>query len=280
MAGGMRKNYHFKTLGPEAAKLVTTLHEKGRTIFSIHDIQKITSLEPKLARNFADDLVKRAIATRLKPGLFNLVPFELGQEREYVSNPYLIARELAGQRPYFLAHASAMYVHQMLTQPQLVVYVTTPEAVRDQTIRGTEFRFVRCKPEDVFGSMEHWIDKTQKVIVSDLERTVIDGLKQPKYCGGFSEVAKGFWIRHRDIDIPRLVDYALRLDIGAVIRRLGFLLELSKIERPIELERLRRRLTDAYDLLDPTLPAEGKRLARWRIRVNVTPEEIEAGRST
>lgn len=172
--------------------------------------------------------------------------------------------------------ASAMDVHGRVTQPQLVVYITMPHAVRGRTILGTEFRFVRCKPEHVFGTMDHWVDKTEKVVVSDLERTVIDGLKQPEYCGGFSEVAKGFWMRRRDVHIRRLVDYALRLDVGAVIRRLGFLLEVSGIDAAADLERLRERLTATYHLLDPTLPAEGRRLARWRIRVNVTPEEIES----
>ena len=153
-------------------------------------------------------------------------------------------------------------------------------AVRSRTILGSQFRFVRCKPEHLFGTVDHWVDKTEQVVVSDLERTVIDGLKQPDYCGGFSEVAKGFWMRRRDVDVGRLVNDALRLDVGAVIRRLGFLLEVCGIDAPADLERLRARLTATYHLLDPTLPAEGKRLARWRIRVNVTPEEIETLRST
>lgn len=276
----MRKDHHLKTLGPQAAKLITTLYEKRRTIFSIRDVKEITGLAPKSARNFAATLVQRGIATRLKAGLFILVPFELGREREYLGNPYLIARELAAGRPYFLSHASAMDVHGMVTQPQLVVYVTTLRAVRPRTILGTEFRFVRCKPEQLFGTVEHWVDKTEKVVVSDLERTVIDGLKQPEYCGGFSEVAKGFWMRRRDVDVGRLVNHALRLDVGAVIRRLGFLLEVCGIDAPADLERLRARLTATYHLLDPTLPAEGRRLARWRIRANVTPEEIETLRST
>jgi predicted transcriptional regulator of viral defense system len=278
--GMMRTNYHPKTLGRQAANLVTALHQKRRMIFSLRDVEKITSLAAKSAANFADTLVKRGIATRLKPGLFILVPFELGREREYLGNPYVIARELAAGRQYYLSHASAMDLHRMVTQPQLVVYVTTPSAVRARTILGTEFRFVRCKPEQFFGTVDHWVDKTQKVVVSDLERTVIDGLKQPKYCGGFSEVAKGFWMRRGDVDISRLVGYALRLDVGAVIRRLGFLLEVCKVEAPAELEQLRRRVTGAYHLLDPTLPAEGRRIARWRIRLNVTPEEIESVRST
>ena len=276
----MRKNHQLKTLGPQAAGLITALHEKRRTIFSVRDVKEITGLAPKSARNFAATLVQRGIATRLKAGLFILVPLELGREREYLGNPYLVARELAAGRPYFVSHASAMDLHGMVTQPQLVVYVTTHSAVRGWTILGTEFRFIRCEPEHLFGMVDHWVEKTEKVVVSDLERTVIDGLKQPEYCGGFSEVAKGFWMRRRDVDIARLVDYALRLDVGAVIRRLGFLLEVCGIDAPADLERLRARLTATYHLLDPTLPAEGKRLARWRIRVNVTPEEIETLRST
>lgn len=278
--GKMRKNHPFKTLGPQAATLVTALHEKRRTIFSLRDVREITRLAPKSARNFAATLVQRGIATRLKAGLFILVPFELGREREYLGNPYLVARELAAGRRYFLSHASAMDLHGMVTQPQLVVYITTPGAVRGRMILGTEFRFVRCKPEHLFGTVDHWVDKFEKVVVSDLERTLIDGLKQPEYCGGFSEVAKGFWMRRGDVDIARLVDYALRLDVGVVIRRLGFLLEICGIDAPADLQRLRARLTATYHLLDPTLPPEGRRLARWRIRLNVTPEEIETLRST
>ena len=271
---------HLKTLGPRAAGLLTELHEKRRTIFSIRDVEEMTGLAPKSARSFAATLVQRGIATRLKAGLFILVPFELGREREYLGNPYLVARGLAAGRPYFVSHASAMDLHGMVTQPQLVVYVTSPSAIRGRSILGSEFRFVRCKPEHLFGVVDHWVDKTERVVTSDLERTVIDGLKHPEYCGGFSEVAKGFWMRRRDVDVGRLVGYALRLDVGAVVRRLGFLLEVCGIDAPADLERLRARLTATYHLLDPTLPAEGKRLARWRIRVNVTPEEIETLRST
>ena len=272
----MRTNYHSKTLGPQAAKLVTTLHEQRRMIFRVRDVMDVTGLAPKAARNFAATLVHRGVAMRLKPGLLILVPLELGRECEYLGNPYLVARALAANRQYFISHASAMDLHGMLTQPQLVIHVTTPAAVRGRTILGTQFRFVRCRPEHIFGTVDHWIDKTEQVVVSSIERTVIDGLKQPEYCGGFSEVAKGFWMRRADIEVARLVDVALRLDIGAVIRRLGFLLDICGIDAPAERARLQRRLTATYHLLDPTLPDEGKRLARWRIRVNVTPEEVVA----
>ena len=269
-------NEPLKTLGTQAARLVTALHERGRTLFSNADVEDITGLGPKSARNFVAALVHRGVATRLKPGLFILVPYELGRERDYLGNPLVVARELAGDPDYYISHGSAMQVHQMVTQPQLVVFVTSPRSVRPRLVLGTEFRFVRCKPDHVFGVTEHWATKTERVRVSDLERTVLDGLKQSEYCGGFTEVAKGFWMRRGDIDPDLLVDYALRLRVGAVIRRLGFLLEVFEVDAPHALDRLRERLTASYAVLDPMMPDEGKFLARWRLRLNVEPGEIQS----
>lgn len=276
----MKTNYNIqKTLGPQAANLLTELHELGRMIFTLSDVEKVTGLSPKSARNFVAKVASRGLATRLKPGLFILVPFELGREREYLGNPYLVAREIAGGKEYYLSYASAMDLHGMVTQPRLVVYTSATKAIRPYTILGTEFRFVRCKPRHLFGLIDHWVDKTEKVRVSDLDRTVIDGLKHPEYCGGLSEVARGFWMRRDDIQPKLLVDYALQLDVGAVIRRLGFLLEVCEVQAPDEIARLRSKLTTTYHLLDPVLPPGGKFFSRWRLRLNVSPDEIRMLRS-
>jgi len=118
------------------------------------------------------------------------------------------------------------------------------------------------------------VTKQEKVRVSDLERTIINGLKQPEYCGGLTEVAKGLWIRHQDINMRQLIKYAVKIGIGAVIRRLGFLLELYKIGTPEDWELLGSYLTETYVRLDPFLPSEGKFLRKWRLQLNVSPEEL------
>jgi predicted transcriptional regulator of viral defense system len=216
------------------------------------------------------------VATRLRPGVFQLVPPELGRESEYLGNPYVVARELMAGKPYFLSHASSMDIHNMVTQPQLVVCVTSPKPMRGRSVLGTEFRFIRCKPEHFFGTTDYWVNKQEKVSVSDLERTVLDGLRQPEYCGGVTEVAKGLWIRRADLDVSRLVDYALRLKVGAVMRRLGFLLEVYDIGTASERERLREHATGTYSPLDPVLPPQGKYTGRWHLRLNVDPDEFRA----
>lgn len=269
-----------KTLGPLSARLVALLHERGRPLFNHADVHAVTGLSAKSARGLMTGLVDRGVAMRLKPGLFILVPFELGLTREYMGNPYVVARELADTPDYFVSHASAMDLHQMVTQPQLGVFVTSSKATRPRAVLGTEFRFVRCKPEDVFGTTELWVTKTERVRVSDLERTVIDGLKQPEHCGGFTEVAKGYWMRRDAMSSATLVDYALRLEVGAVIRRLGYLLETLGEAPQSEIDRLRRGLTATYVPLDPVMPAEGPYQARWRLRLNVDADELRALVST
>ena len=267
-----------KTLGPQAAKLVTALHERNRTLFTLGDVANITGLRDASARSFVRKLVGRGVASRLKPGLFVLVPFELGRERQYLGDPFLVAKALAGSKDYYLSHGTAMEIHQMVTQPRLVVYVTTPKPIRPRTIGGTEFKFIRCRRRDLFGIVPHLVTKQETVQVSDLERTVIDGLRHPEYCGGLTEVAKGLWIQRERVRMPKLVEYALRLGVGAVIRRLGFLLECYEVGPPDAVEALRRRLTSTYVALDPGLPREGRYLRRWRLLLNVSPDEVRAVR--
>jgi predicted transcriptional regulator of viral defense system len=266
----------LKTMGPQAARLVTTLHERNRAVFRLEDVRDITGLSETSARSFVRKLVGRGVATRLKPGLYVLVPFELGRERQYLGNPLVVAREIMHGEEYYLSHATAMEIHGMTTQPHLVVMVSAPAPRRPVTALGMEFRFVRCRRKHLFGLTEHWVTKQQKVRVSDPERTIIDGLKQPEHCGGLTEVAKGLWMRREDVNAGRLIQYAKRIGVGAVVRRLGFLLETYELAAAPELDQLRNTLTSTYVRLDPVLPAEGKRLRRWRLQLNVAPEELIA----
>jgi len=283
----MNTNYNdiSKILGPLAGRLVATLYSYNRPIFHFQEAAEILGGRAP-ASNVLSQLINNGVATRLKSGTFRLVPFELGFEREYLGNPYIVARELVldGRKnikaEYYLSYGSAFDLHQMVTQPQLIVYVSTPRMMRSQMIQGTEFRFVRCKTKDLFGITEMWIDKNEKIRVSDLERTLLDGLKQPAYCGGFSEVAKGFSIKHQAIDPQKLIDYTVKLGVGAVNRRLGYLMELYNIGSRIHWEFLQTTLTHTYQLLDPELPAEGHHTAKWRLRLNIPREELLAIRGT
>lgn len=276
----MREGYNLKTLGPRAAQLIVELNERRQPIFSLADVTEITGLSPSSARSLVANTEARGIVTRLKPGLYNLVPFERGRDTEHVSDPYLIARTLVGDAPYFISHGSALELHRMVTQPQLAIVVSCTKRLRPQHIHGYEFRFVDVKLKDFFGLAEFWITSQEQVRVSDPERTLIDGLNHPQYVGGVTEVAKGLWMKRDTLRVEPMIGYALRLGVGAVIRRLGYLLEFYGLADAAALEPLRARLTPTYQRLDPLFPNEGRMLARWRIRLNVEPDELDIIRSS
>lgn len=278
----MSTNYKpgLKTVGPRMAQLLTALHDRSQTTFTLRDVERFTGLGSSLASSLIHKAAKRGLVSRLKRGLFVIVPSELGSTTEYSGNPYLVARQLAGDAPYFISHASAMELHRMVAQPQLVVFASSTKRIPSRTLQATEFHFVLVKRTHFFGTTKHWVTKQEFVQVSDLERTVIDGLRQPEYCGGVADVAKALWMRHHDMQTAKLVDYALRLRVGAVTRRLGYLLDLYAIAPEAQLKRLRDALTKTYVRLDPTLPMEGPHLARWRVQLNITPQELQAIRAT
>src|ERR1017187_10388571 len=274
------KHNSLKTVGTQTAPLLNALYDRAQTTFTLADAVEITGLGSALASSLLYKAANRGLVSRLKRGVWVLVPPEMGSATEYAGNPYLVAQRLVGDAPNFISHASAMEIHRMVTQPQFLVFASSTKRVPSRTLNGTEFRFVLIKPDHFFGTTRYWVTKQESVDISDLERTVIDGLRQPEYCGGVTEVAKGLWMRHQDMQSAKLVDYALRLGTGAVLRRLGYLLELYAIAPENDLARLRNALSETYAPLDPMLPAEGTHLRRWRLQLNITPQELESVRAS
>lgn len=272
----MSTAYNSKTLGPRSSALWVELNERGKTTFSLRDVEEITGLRSSSARTLVHKAERRGLLTRLRSGLYTLIPFEMGRATEYVGDPYVIAREMCAGRTYFLSHASAMELHRMVTQPQFTIYVSSTLRTAPRSIHGYEYRFVTVKPTAFFALTQVWVTKQQSVTVSDKEHTLLDALRQPQYAGGIPEVAKALWISRDGIKIPQLLDYVQQFSSGALRRRLGFLLELYQMASPTQLEPLRSKLTSTYDRLDPTLPKSGSFHSRWHLQLNVGVDELQA----
>ena len=73
-----KHNTLMKTLGTQTAHLITSLYEENKNVFYLEDVRKILGMNDSATRNLVRKLVNRGVATRLKPGLFILVPYELG----------------------------------------------------------------------------------------------------------------------------------------------------------------------------------------------------------
>ncbi len=273
--------YNIKTLGPQTAKLVAALYDEGKTVFSVADAVAILGTSAVIVSNLLGKAQARGVVTRLRRGTYILVPPNMGSEMVYAGDPLLVADRLMEDRPHYLSHGTAMAVHGMTTQPRILVTVSCvhPPA-RSITAQGTEIRVTSIPETEVFGTMRHWIESGTSVWVSDMERTVIDCLRRPDLCGGYIEIDRGTWMRRDDLDPDKLVAYAIRLGVGAVCTRLGYLLDSCDLGTDAHREELGRFVRTTYNLLDPSMPAEGSYMARWKLRLNVGQDEIEASRGT
>lgn len=281
-----------KTLGPVSAELLLRLSAAGKTIFSIADARALTGQSYQATAALLSQMVRKGWLVRLVPGKYLIVPLEAGLESIPMVDRYVIAREVVGPLPYYISHASAMDIHQMTTQPVNTVYVTVPRQRPSRVIAGVRYRFIYAGQRSFWGYEELWVTDQDQVQVSDLEKTILDCAVRPDLCGGLTELAKGIWLRKRDLNEKRLVAYVQRLGHRAAARRLGFLLETlhtieaetSRQESPNSMPLLGQpetisallSFTDgSYALLDPTLPNQGPYRARWGLRINLDPEELK-----
>ena len=206
--------------------------------------------------------------------------YERGREKKYIGNPYTIARYIMTlgiinrKNDYYISYGSAMEIHGMVTQPQLIIYISSLRMQRPINISGYEFRFVYVKKEYFFGLEECWVTKQEKAIVSDIEKTIIDGFNHPEYCGGVTEIAKGLLMRREDLKVEKLIEYAIKMKKRSIISRLGYLLEFYKIAPVGMLNILQAHLTQSYIRLDPILHSEGKFERKWRLQLNIPKEEL------
>lgn len=134
------------------------------------------------------------------------------------------------------------------------------------SVGDTTYQFIQVKPERFFGIENVWVHES-RIKMTDPERTLLDGLMMPHYCGDFSEVLHAFEVRAPNLDIDRIIRFALKLD-AATIKRLGWILERQGI-KPEQLEPLRKVPVKGYRTLDPSGPRQGHCDAGWMIQVNL-----------
>ncbi|MBE0432308.1 hypothetical protein IBX73_02445 [candidate division WOR-3 bacterium] len=265
-----------KTLGPTGAQLITSLYNIGKTIFDVRDVEKLTGLRGNSATDLASRLIKRNIIARIKPGKYVIIPQEIGDSTNYIGNWYVIAREIVNSRDYYVSHYSAMDLHNMVTHPVTTVYITTPkrEYSKRRFVGNTVYEFIYTNKQRIWGVTEIWVTRSEKVRVSDIEKTIVDCLYRPEYCGGIIEITKGLWIQRGSIDFEKLRNYTLKFGKYVIIKRLGYILENLNVVDSNYLRELRIEINDEYYILDPLLSTEERYKNSWKIVANIGPKEI------
>ncbi len=271
---------YSKTLGSKNSRLFTALAGQGQIVFSIEDAQNVTGQSYAATQQALLRLTRAGWLVKLGAGKYAIVSPSAGDDAFPEANRLVIARELAGDVPYYVSHESAMEVHNMLTRPVTRVIISTPRRLNSRTILKVPYQFITTKTVNMWGHAPVWISAGEQVQVSDPERTILDGLARPELCAGVSEVASGLLTRKDTLDWEKLAAYARRLGNQAAAKRLGYLLEFYGLGTHQIQTDLQEWLGPSYALLDPFLPADGHFLSRWRLQINIDNETLEGVAST
>lgn len=266
-----------KYISTQSSKLLTYFNEQNRACFDYTLAHKaLPNSKPSAVRELLSDMTKRGLLMRLKEGVYYIIPYEKNAEN-FMPDWHLIAEHLVNGAEHYIGYYSALQIHDLITQPSLKEQIVVSKQIRPSEIKIKEvpFQFIYHNEKHFFGSKKIWIDSFNKVICSDLEKTFIDCLFKPDYAGGIVEVARAICISKDKINYDTLLEYAIKFNSQAVIKRLGFLLETLDINAHI-IQELQKMKTTSYVLLDTELPKTGKRISRWSIQQNLETETIKS----
>ncbi|GAB4504895.1 MAG: hypothetical protein Fur0043_18900 [Anaerolineales bacterium] len=205
-----------------------------------------------------------------------------------VIHPFVIAAALV--HPAVISHWSALAYHGFTTQLPRMVQVSTPaKVVTPQMRRGGAFRprgravwqagdieveFIYVRPSDLFGSQAIWMDRWNRVNLTDPERTALDLISRPNLFGGMDSALETLEATLPRLQVKQLVGYALQLGKGSVIKRLGWALEQFGVSLDL-LEPLRAAPVKNWYRLDPQRRLDGQPHARWHVIENLS-ERVHA----
>ncbi len=188
--------------------------------------------------------------------------------------------------PAAISHWSALHYHELTEQVPRTVFVLTKTETsvprmrnagskrsnRGYLVRDTTYQFIQVRTKRFFGTQKVWVGDA-RVSMTDRERTLLDGLSMPQYCGGYAEVLHAFQVGLGRLDIERITDYAVRLDT-ATAKRLGWVLERQGLDSS-QVETLAALPIKGYRKLDPTGPGKGSCNDRWMVQENL-PGMVDA----
>lgn len=264
-----------KYISTQSNKLLSYFNGQNRNCFDYSLVYKaLPDSKASTVRELLSDMTKRGLLMRLKEGVYYIIPYEQDPET-FMPDWHLLSQYLVGDAEYYIGYFSALQIHSLTTQPNFKEQIVVNKQIKPSTllIKGIPFQFIYHNEAHFFGNKKTWIDSFNKVQCSDLEKTFIDCLFKPQYAGGITEVAKAIHKSKDKIDYPKLLDYAKHFNSQAVIKRLGFLLELLEVENPV-IDKLQKLRTNSFVALEPSYPKEGKTIFRWAIQQNIDNNSI------
>ena len=183
-------------------------------VFSLDDAEKLTN-NMKTAYSLLGRLMKKGMVKKIRNNMYSCVNPATGQ---IIASRYHIA--CAVTTSAYISHHSAFEYHGLANQIYYELYISSDTRFRDFEFEGMRYKYVASKLKD--GVIEP--KNSEAIRVTDLERTVIDNIKDFDKIGGFEELLNCLESVHY-LNEDKLKKYLLCYDIQVLYQKVGFILE-------------------------------------------------------
>ena len=255
------------------AKLARAAHAG---LISVAGAAEVLSLSRRAAALKLAALTRAGWLLRARHGLYLVLPLEADPGKPIVAeDPWVLAQEALS--PCYIGGWSAAEHWELTEQLFRSTLVVTAAHVRTRSLRllGQEFSLFRVPRARIAGVVPVWRG-SERVLISDRERTIVDGLRHPALCGGIrhlTDILREYG-HSRDCNLDKLATVAREVGNGAVWKRLGYLAEVLWPEAEALRTEAKRHLTTGYVKLDPDVRGRGHLVRRWGLWINVPVSRV------
>lgn len=249
------------------ARIISDLVSNGFGVFTIDDLKARTKSASE-ARKLASELMRARWLESLGRGKYLVLELTAGSRPVWTEDSFWIASKLVN--PGYIGYFNALNEYGWTEQVPHTVTVATTKTLKQRTLLGVRYEFVKLTKKKFFG-YETQVIRGKSIPISNKEKTIVDALDHPEYCGGIAEVAKVVYNARNDVKWSLVVEYAVQTGNGAILKRLGFVAEKMGVELPGDvIKTIQRHKTAGYAPLAPNQPAKGRRNSKWGVLVNAT----------
>lgn len=249
----------------ETREELSEILRRSKATISVREAASILKKPALEVAQLLARLAKQGWLVRIRRGLYMPVPLESKTPANVIGDPQVIAMRVF--EPCYIGGWSAAEYWGLTEQIFKTIVVITTKSIRERKVKiqTSEFWIKRIAKSRFFGTKVIWKEQV-RVLVSDPAKTIVDMLDDPVLCGGarmFEKILNAY-LSSKDKNLNTLIDYAGRMNNGAIYKRLGFFLERFQVKDDSVIAALRKKLTTGNVKLDPALPAE-QLVTRWRL---------------
>lgn len=190
--------------------------------FSIIDVEKLTN-NRKTAYSIINRLIKKNMVRKIRNNVYSCVNPATGL---VIASRYQIA--CAVNTSAYISHHSAFEYYGLANQVYYDVYISSNTKFRDFEFEGISYKYISSKLDE--GIIEP--KNSEGVRITDLERTVIDNIKDFDKIGGFEELLNCLEGIHY-LNEDKLKKYLLSYDLQILYQKVGFILNHYKHDMQI-----------------------------------------------